>query len=77
MRRSVLRHLDPVDPGEAEVEDHEIGEEGMGEVERADAVAGDLDVVALHPQRALQDLGDRVVVLDDEHTRRAFELGHL
>ena len=32
-----------------------------------DAVAGELDLVALEPQRALQDLGDVLVVLDDEH----------
>ena len=36
-------------------------------VERLDAVPGELDVVALEPQRALQDLGDLLVVLDDEH----------
>ena len=36
-----------------------------------DAVAGDLDVVALEPQRALQDLGDLLVVLDDEHANGA------
>ena len=33
----------------------------------AHAVAGELDLVALHAQRALQDLGDLLVVLDDEH----------
>ena len=32
-----------------------------------DAVGGELDVVALEAQRALQDLGDLLVVLDDEH----------
>ncbi len=48
----------------------------MREVERADAVARDLDVVALHPQRALQDLRDRVVVLDDQDAGWAFVLGH-
>ena len=32
-----------------------------------DAVAGELDLVALQAQRALQDLGDLLVVLDDEH----------
>ena len=36
-------------------------------VQRGDAVAGELDLVALDAQRALQDLGDVVVVLDDEH----------
>ena len=36
-------------------------------VERLHAVAGELDVVAVEAQRALQDLGDLGVVLDDEH----------
>ena len=31
-----------------------------------DAVAGELHVISLHPQRALEDLCDGVVVLDDE-----------
>ena len=44
-------------------------------VERGHAVAGDTDVVALHPQRALQHLGDRVVVLDDQHAGRALKIG--
>ena len=36
-------------------------------VERRLAVAGDAHLVALQAQRALQDLGDLLVVLDDEH----------
>ena len=36
-----------------------------------DAVGGELDLVALQAQRALQDLGDLLVVLDDEHADRA------
>ena len=36
-------------------------------VEAADAVRGELDLIALETQRALQDLGDLLVVLDDEH----------
>ena len=35
--------------------------------ERRLAVAGDAHLVALQAQRALQDLGDLLVVLDDEH----------
>ena len=35
-------------------------------VERRHAVAGEPDLVALQAQRALQHLGDVVVVLDDE-----------
>jgi hypothetical protein len=31
------------------------------------SVVGELDVVALHAQRALEDLGDLLIVLDDEY----------
>jgi len=31
------------------------------------SVVGELDVVALHAQRALEDLGDLLIVLDDEN----------
>ena len=37
-------------------------------VEPAHTVRGELDLIALEAQRALQDLGDLLVVLDDEHT---------
>ena len=47
----------------------------MGLVKRGDAVAGHAHVVALHAQRALEHLRDRVVVLDDEDARRAFVVG--
>ena len=39
----------------------------MGGVEGRRAIVGDADLVALHPQRALQHLGDRIVILDDEN----------
>ena len=57
----------PSMPGQAEVEHDQVGEEGLGVVERLRAVGGELDVVALHAQRALEDLGDLLIVLDDEH----------
>src|SRR5687768_2121147 len=60
------RDVDPVEPGEAEVEHDQVGQEGVRLLEPLDAVAGQLDLVALHAQRALQDLGDLLVVLDDE-----------
>ena len=63
----LARDLDAVHPRQAEVEHDQVGEEGLGLVERLGAVARELDVVALHPQRALQDLGDLLVVLDHEH----------
>ena len=56
-----------IGPGQAEVEDDEVGQERVGRVERDRPVAGHPDLVALHAQRTLEDLGDRVVVLDDEH----------
>jgi hypothetical protein len=59
--------LDAVHARQAEVEDDQIGEERLGVVERLGAVPGELDVVTLHAQRALQNLGDLLVVLDDEH----------
>ena len=59
--------VDAVEPREAEVEHDQVGQERVRLVERLHAVAGELDLVALEAQRALQDLGDLVVVLDDEH----------
>ena len=58
--------LDPVEPGQPEVEDDEVGHEVAGDVERLDAVAGGAHLVALVAQRAPQDVGDLGVVLDDE-----------
>ena len=40
----------------------------MGFVEAADTISGELDLIALEAQRALQDLSDLLVVFDDEHT---------
>ena len=44
----------------------EVGVERRRLVERRLAVAGDAHLVALQAQRALQHLGDLLVVLDDE-----------
>ena len=59
--------VDAVQPRQAEVQHDDVGQEGVRLVEAADAVAGELDLVALEAQRALQDLRDLLVVLDDEH----------
>jgi hypothetical protein len=40
-------------------------------VQRADTVGRELDFVPLEAQRALQHLGDLLVVFDDEHTNGA------
>ena len=58
--------LDAVEPGQAEVEDDQVGDEAGGDVERLDAVGGGADLVALVAQRAAQDVGDLGVVLDDQ-----------
>ncbi len=50
----------------------------MGLIEGGDAVAGHAHVIALHAQRALEHLRDRVVILDDENAGRTFEIrGHV
>src|SRR5205085_9163287 len=69
--------FDPVEQWQPEVEDHEIGEARVRLLERPDPVAGDLHVVALEAQRALQHLGNCLVVLDDEHSWRTLVFGHL
>ena len=71
-----LGDLDPVELRQPEVEDDQVGEEGVRLVERADPVGRDLDVVALQPQRALEDLGDRLVVLDHQYPRGALVVSH-
>ena len=60
------RDVDAVHARETEVEHEDVGQERVHLVERRDAVAGEPDLVALQPQRALQHLGDLLVVLDDE-----------
>ena len=65
------RDVDAVEPREPEVEHDQVGQERVRLVERLHAVGGELDVVAVEAQRALQDVGDLLVVLDDEHADRA------
>ena len=60
-------HLDAVELGQPEVEDDEVGVERRRLAQRRLAVGGDAHLVALQAQRALEDLGDLLVVLDDEH----------
>ena len=63
--------VDAVQARQAEVEHDQVGQEGVDVVERLHAVPGELDLVALQAQRALQHLGDVLVVLDDEDADRA------
>src|SRR5215207_5196961 len=60
------RDVDPVHARKPEVEHQYVGQEGVNLVEGGDAVAGELDLVALQPQRALQHLRDLLVVLHHE-----------
>ncbi len=66
-----LGHVHAVEAGEAEVQDDQVREEGVRLLEGLDAVAGELDLVALHAQRALEDVRDLLVVLDDQYADRA------
>ena len=65
--RSRRQTSTPSSFGQPEVEDHEVGHELLGDLERRDAVGRGAHLVALLAQRAAQDVGDLVVVLDDEH----------
>ena len=68
------RDVDAVELGQAEVEDDEVGRELARVAERRLAVVARTRLVALHPQRPQQDLGDLVVVLDDEHAWGAVDM---
>ena len=63
-----LGDVDAVQARQPEVQHDDVRQERVRFVEPAHAVGGELDLVALEAQRALQDLGDLLVVLDDEHT---------
>ena len=54
-------------PGQHQVEHDEVGPLLAGELDRARAVAGDARVVARALEVARDDLGDRRLVVDDEH----------
>src|SRR3954451_13971507 len=62
-----LGDVDAVQPWQAKVEHDDVRQERMGLIEAAHAIRGELDLIALQAQRALQNLGDLLIVLDDEH----------
>ncbi len=62
-----LGDVDAVQAGQAEVQHDDVRQERVRLIEPAHAVGGKLDLIALEPQRALEDLGDLLVVFDDEH----------
>src|SRR4051812_23615763 len=68
--------LDSIEPGQAEIEHDEIGNEAGGDVESLGPVGGGADFVALVAERAAQDIGDVDVVLDDQDSpARLFHFG--
>jgi len=72
-----LGDIDPVDLGQAEVEDHEVGGERATVLERGGAVRGGAHLIALHAQRALECLCNVLVVLDHQDAGSAGVVTHL
>ena len=60
-------HLEAVDVRQAEVEDHQV-RALVGTFEGGAAVAADVDVITLAPQRSGEWLGDRGVIFGQEDT---------
>jgi len=61
--------LEPVDIREAEVEDHEITGGSRPPSQRVPARGDNLDAAPVAAQRPAQRLGDRRVVLNEQHAR--------
>ena len=59
--------LEPVDAGQHQVEHDEVGPPLARELDRPRPVPGDARVVARAREIARDDLGDRRLVVDDEH----------
>jgi hypothetical protein len=59
--------LEPVEAGQHHVEHDRVGRRAPGRLDRARAVAGDLDREPLGPQPGGDRLGDRPLVLDDQN----------
>ena len=63
-------------PGEPDVEHDQVDRRAPGgRLERARTVLADLDLVALTAQGARERLGDRLVVLGEEHARHSGIVG--
>src|SRR6202035_3284622 len=69
-------HLEAVELRRAEVEDHQVGGERAALLQCGLAVGGRAHLVSLHAQRALERLGDVLVVLDHQDPGCASELVH-
>ena len=76
LEAQALRHFDAIEPRQPEIQDHQVGQERLRLVQGTDAVRGDFHVVALQPERALEDLRDRIIVFDDQYSGGAFEISH-
>ena len=62
--------LEPVDVRHQHVEHQRVGRRGGDRVERRAAVLGQLGAVAVEPQRAVDRLADRGLVVDHEDAHR-------
>jgi len=63
-------HLQPVEAGQHQVEDHQVGRAVACGGQGGGAVAGQLDRVALEHQAAPQIVGDLGLIFDDQDTMR-------
>ena len=65
-RADLLEDLEAAATGQHHVEDHEVEVAPHGAVATVDAVGGHLDRVALRAQRALDEVRDAALVLDEK-----------
>ncbi len=64
-------HLEAVDAGQHQIQDDEVGPDALGGLECLLAVVGDVRLVARALEVARDDLGDRLLVVDDEDSGAA------
>ena len=61
-------HLGARDPGQHQVEQHQVGAVAVEVVERVVAVGGHRDLVPLLAEHVRQGVAERLLVLDDQHS---------
>src|SRR5699024_4846642 len=64
----LLAHLGPAHPGQHQVEQHDVGSDGLEMVERGRSVLADVDLEPFLAQQERERLGQRGLVLHDQHT---------
>ena len=69
------RHLEPVDAGQHQVEQDQIGGDGFDRLERRFAVTEPRDLVAGVRQLELDEAADGRIVLDDQDLRAVSVIG--